>query len=389
MIQLETSSQLSHREPDIDTAIADQVTGGNALVSKADMLLQDNEMRVECVWILGGAKACEHTPVLAAVSSDISAGGQDLLDAHNGRVMYSPRLGAGDTYCTGVAVDLLKPDQQGVSHIRDDSRIDSKNMFWAVNTDKDVSQEWRKVIDRFLSLSDANLRFQDSLESAREKFRNEHSELGDAAPRTISQVRKDNQENKDRGNIVKDGHAPSPNDLGVQGISDQGVLAGEVIMAIGWVAHCGGSLRRGIHITDALPVLDAVPSRPSSVAADFVMVQIHREHETIKLRRGDTAVIPVTLALTSTSSTDLIVDIEAMDTFLLKRGNNATSQGANSAAQNASGVGNDIFSPNVPVKGIKWEGKLRYKSITLPAFDTVSLKFMAIVTRPGLYDLKK
>ena len=157
----------------------------------------------------------------------------------------------------------------------------------------------------------------------------------------------------------------------------------------------GGILKRGIHVTDALPVLDAVPSRPSAVASDFLQVQILQDRtERINLRKGETAIIPVSLVLVSTCSTALSVDVEALDTFALKR-YNTTSANSSGAVQQGSSVNtgttasSELFSPNVPLKGVRWEGKLRHKNILLDAFGTITLKFIASVSRPGVFDLKK
>lgn len=396
MIQLEMSSFLSTSTQASDASASDKSLIGNALTSKWDWELTDNDVRVECIWILGGAKTCEKVASVAYAIDDTSS---NIIDARCARTMNSPRLGAGETYCTGIAVEVIRQNEAGVSHIGGDGNIESKNLFWDANSQPEVVQEWKKVMDRFLCLSDANFRFQSALEIAREKFRQEAESLADAQPRSIASVRKGNQENKSCGAATVESVAAEFSPLtntDVQGISDQGVQAGEVIIAIGWVAICGGLLKRGLHITDALPVLDAVASRPSVIASDFLQVQLQHDHKgTMTLPKGTNVIISVRLILSSTASRDLSVDVEAVDTFLLKRGNNtSTNQISGSGGQQALGgsaafTGNDLFSPNVPVKGIRWEGKLRHKKLLLPAFGKTTLIFMAAISRPGVYDLKK
>lgn len=393
VIQLEMSSLLSSSPTVIMPSPTDSALSGNALTSKWDWELADNDVRIECIWMLGAAKACEEVAIRIASTEDVTS---NLLGAYGMRTMNSPRLSVGETFCTGVAVEVIKPNCKGVNHIGADGLIDSKNIFWGANSQPEVVQEWRKVINRFLGLSDANLRFQVALEAARDKLRRETESMVDAHPRSIAQVRKDNQGKEGKSNQSESSVALGQLKINdIQAISDQGVLAGEVIFAIGWVANCGGLLKRGIHVTDALPVFDAVPSRLSTVASEFLQVQVQHE-PTMKLRRGANIIVPVCLVLTSTASASLSVDIEAQDTFLLKRNNNtASSQAGSVPPSSQSGPagpafpGNDLFSPNVPVKGIRWEGKLKHKNVIVPPFGSVALKFMGAVSRPGVYDLKK
>ena len=391
LIQLEISSNMSVPTENL-VDHSDEALTHNALCSKLDSDLEENKMRVECLWVLGGAKACNQACRLLSCGN---TGEQSSTCIPNARVMRVPLLDYGETYCTGVAVDVIKPDQEGVRHFGDEGIVDSTNVFWGLDIENAAATEWMKVIDRFLSLADANSRFQVSLALAREKFRGMQESLEDSAPRTISQVRKD--KNKDRQQTDETNLsdlAPASNTIGVQGISDQGVLSGEVILAVGWVANCGGVLRRGIHVAEALSIVEAVPSRPSAVASDFVTIQVtYSQKENMKLRKGQSLLVPVTLVISSSASVELSLNVEATDTFVLKRGanvtqNNGTSSGSHGNVGSAYS-GSDLFSPNIPVKGIRWEGKVRHKNVPLPPFGSTTIKFNAVVTRPGLYDLKK
>lgn len=393
MIQLETKSMLSIQGMDGDTENTDKALGENALTSKWDWELNENEIRVECLWILGAAEACEHTAFVS--SHPTNEKNENIIRGHGTRTMNSPRLAPGETYCTGVGINVVKPNEQGILHVGENGSVESNNLFWGENAQREVAQEWRKVMDRFLCLSDANFRFQAALEVARDKLRSETESMADAQPRSISQVRKDNNEMKQREAAELKQLDKLPANANVQGISYQGVLAGEAVVAIGWVANVGGMLKRGIHVTDALPVLDAVPGRPSAVASDFLQVQVlQNSTERIKLNKGETVIIPVSLVLTSTCSTALSVDVEALDTFFLKRHNTTSSNNSAVAQQGSSAnagttASSELFSPNVPLKGVRWEGKLRHKNMLLQAFGTTTLQFMASVSRPGVFDLKK
>lgn len=361
----------------------------NNLLITCDFELAENEIRVECIWLLGAAKAA------IDIKAFSGSGNQSAIGPNGTRIMNPPCFKPSESYCTGIVVDVPGPNEAGAIHNLGNEEM--TNLFWGISPVGVVGEEWRKVLDRFLNLSDSNIRFQAQLETARAKLLGEQASMADAAPRTISQVRKDNQDNKCRES--SEGVVDMPallNSTDVQWISDQGVIAGEVIVAFGWVCRHGGVIRRGVHVSDALPVLGAVPSRPSVLASDFVSVRInHGGQNDLKLPASGPLVVPVMVELRSTANVSLSVDVDALDTFVLKRiGVVATGQAApEGATQAASGStafsGNELFSPVVPVKGIRWEGKLRYKNLKISPFEVSTLQFAAVITRTGVFDLKK
>ena len=154
-------------------------------------------------------------------------------------------------------------------------------------------------------------------------------------------------------------------------------------------------------MTSALPIHSAVPTRPSPLASDYVSVVVHHDQR-IKLpsaTRGgsrEAAVVPVTVKFMSTASIPLLIDIEAIESFVLKRSGTAgpNSSGTSSASLANAAFVDDAFSssdsvPILPVKGIRWEGKLKHKGIEVAPFGSQTTEFLAVITRSGIFDLKR
>lgn len=374
--------------PSFQAAIEEDigVTCPAALIeSSEDGLLvsvEEEECQVEAVWVLGSAKVLQLSP-----SSVLSAPNEIDLQP-----IKSNEVGS-----VVMKVEVTDPWSQGVVH--EDKEL-SQNLYWGINSSGLLAKEWRQVIERFLCLSDTNMRFQIELEAARAKVRAEQEALAGAAPRSISQVRRDNQSKGGSG--PDDGTTLGGTDprivfqrshAGVQWISDQGVVAGEMIVAVAWVCRWKGSIRRGLHITSALPLRRAVPARPSSIASDYVAVHLYHD-EVVELKGPEeVTVVKVTLELRSSASVALYSNIEALDSFLLhQHGHHPFKKGTHAPLPVPMKDGVPLAiepAPQLALKGVRWEGKLIHKNISIAPMGSVSIPFLAVITRPGVYDLRR
>jgi hypothetical protein len=345
--------------------------------------VDEEECQVEAVWVLGSAKVLQLSP-----SSVLSGPNEiDLQPIKSNEV--------GSVVMKVLVTDPLSP---GVDH--EDKEL-SQNLYWGINSSGLLAKEWRQVIERFVCLSDTNIRFQIELEAARAKVRTEQEALAGAQPRSISQVRRDNQSKGGSG--AEDDSALNATDpnvvfkrshAGLQWISDQGVIAGEIIVAVAWACRWKGSIRRGLHITSALPLHRAVPTRPSSIASDYVSVHV-RHDEVVQLKGPEeAAVVKVMVELRSCASVALYSNLEALDSFLLHHhGSHHSSKKTSSLPMPApfkdAGVLTVEPAPALPLKGVRWEGKIIHKNVNIPPMGSVSIPFYAVVSRPGVYDLRR
>ena len=366
-------------------------------------VLSENVIQVECIWLLG------------AVRSEP----QSVLIGKSLQTKVVLPLNTAETISIGLAVDALGPQDAGVISLHDnlfDKPVE--NFYWAVEPSPTLSSEWKEVIERFICLSDFNSKFQGQLVKSRMKMREEQALSVDAVPRTISQVRKDNKEKqKDISNISSLSGFQEPKSDGmysevskrVQEISNQCVIQGELMVAVGWMCKYRGVIRRSVHISLPIPIHRAVPSRPSVVAANYVSaVVVHKQRINLSSPSTDTkgenngsvnTVVLVSIEFRSTASVDLNIDVEAIDSFALKRssvmnlvsgsGNSPLVSSISPVASNDDAFSSTEYAPNLPVKGIRWDGKLKYRGIVLPAFESTVVQFMAVASRPGMYDLNR
>jgi hypothetical protein len=345
--------------------------------------VEEEECQIEAVWVLGSAKVLQLSP--SAVLS-----GPNEIDL---QPIKSNEVGS-----VVMKVQVTDPWSPGVVH--EDKEL-TQNLYWGINSSGPLAKEWRQVIERFLCLSDTNIRFQIELEAARAKVRAEQEALAGAQPRSISQVRRDNQ-SKGGSDSEDDAalNAADPNVVfkrshaGVQWISDQGVIAGEMIVAVAWACRWKGSIRRGLHITSSLPLRRAVPARPSSIASDYVTVHVHHD-EVVQLKGlEEAAVVKVVVELRSCASVALYSNLEALDSFLIHQ-HGHHHQSKKTATLPLQAPSKDAIAltvepaPLLPLKGVRWEGKIIHKNVSIPPMGSVSIPFYAVVSRPGVYDLRR
>mmetsp|Transcript_14452 Transcript_14452/g.21723 ORF Transcript_14452/g.21723 Transcript_14452/m.21723 type:complete len:1460 (-) Transcript_14452:198-4577(-) len=288
----------------------------------------------------------------------------------------------------------------------------------------DVSTRISPVFEMFTFMSFCTNRLLREMERARNRIRESELNGSEQAPRLISQVRKER-------NIKAASNTSSANDSGYdspcRGISDVGPFStgppsnpgvrrnensceystdalmstvarsemkrGEATVAVAWACHWKGQLHHGISIlhrqhlfrstglendSSASIPLPASPVRklsPGTVSgenpSDMLGVGFkHPQSITWDFSKGRCPV-SVMLELHSTSSVPLVVYVEALE-WIDMPSNRSSSR-----------------RRRPPVKGLHWEGKSRYVGVLISPQSTVQLPFLALISRKGVYDVKR
>lgn len=137
---------------------------------------------------------------------------------------------------------------------------------------------------------------------------------------------------------------------------------GSVNITVVWVCKWKGQIRRGIHSISQIPLyagagLSGVVVRSSRT--DLVLVGVTHEGEA-SIPAGRRSVrVPVSLELRSVADEPLTVSVEAED-------------------------------PSLPCeRAVRWEGKTAYVDVVLAPRATTTLAFFAVLGGAGVYDLKR
>lgn len=155
-------------------------------------------------------------------------------------------------------------------------------------------------------------------------------------------------------------------------------------VAVVWSCRWHGKVRTGVHflagvpmIVQQLPAASPTVPRPLLIAptrtvaswADALQVSLLHDH-CVTLSAGCSGVmVPVVLELRSVCSQGLVVSVEALDRRSAGSSAGSSSRGA--------------------PKGLRWEAKTKYMGVTVDSFVTTRLAFKAMISRTGVFDLKR
>lgn len=275
---------------------------------------------------------------------------------------------------------------------------------WILKLDDDGAA-MQTILEKFTYISFCSHRLCNEMGKARVKIRQAELSGVDAQPRTISQVRKDRTMQRSNSEYVAeekvtqddDGTAETRSLLDV--IINSEIRKGGATVAVAWLCHWRGQVHHGLSIlhhqhlhkstglmNDSSSAVAPPPIRPKSTnsmvpiltlagSSDFLSVGFQHPHKVEWDFSKGRCPVNVEVGLHSTSPTrTMLVSVEALEWIDIS-----------SARQNST-------SPRrkrPPLKGLHWEGKSRFVDVELAPLATVRLPFLALISRRGVYDVKR
>ncbi len=271
-----------------------------------------------------------------------------------------------------------------------------------------LQAQLQQVMERFLCIISSSEQLERDLAESRKLIRSEAIEADKTGPRTISQVRRDRQRQEDSlqaDGATSDSGNDSDSDLEelraaaerpprkekprartVTAVSNPSSLAEiasnealnqSVTVAMLWVCRWEGQLRWGLHTVPNMSFVGGAPFAAvggaltrSKNPADFLMAGLHHPAR-VELCGAPPHLknVPVRLSLKSVSDLPLVLTVEAVDEF---------------GGSEAVGA-----VDKVPNTGVRWSGKTRHCALVLSPHTTTDLQMCAIVSQPGVFDLKR
>lgn len=319
--------------------------------------LEEGSCCVEGIMMLGGAM---HSHVVHGMNVKDSSGNSS-----------TPLRGA-EKMSVCIPIDQVKSNE-----------VNSKSDHWLLKT----VETHTALLDVFSVLSFNNVITEEELKECRLREKERQMMGADVAPRTIAQVRRDNrrlqmtsvinvaeltdEESADNAelDLLQNGLLKQ-----VQKVDTFESIRQNITLGIAWVYRIDGKLRHGLHLIHRQSLSPADAS-DINAAEKLSVGMVHAEQCEWDFSAGH-APIDVCVELKSLSVSHLCVSIEALDWIDI-----------NSDSMQSS-AGNPTRRKH-PARGLRWEGKSRFVDIDLPPHSTVRLPFLALVTQPGIYDMKR
>ncbi len=123
-------------------------------------------------------------------------------------------------------------------------------------------------------------------------------------------------------------------------------------------------------------------------AVDFLLVSLtHTARATLNSQSADSScllgcMVPVTMVCKNIGDQAILLIVEGLDS----QSHFANEHLASSSNPTATSKG---LIPQVACSGFRWQGKTKYSDVILQPHSEVTLTFLAFLTHPGVYDLKK
>ena len=304
-----------------------------------------------------------------------------------------------------VPVSLLSASEIGdrLEHLSSSS--------WILDLD-DTASAMQHVFEMFTYTSFCSQRLRKEMDSARVKIRQAELNGIDAQPRTISQVRKDRSLNRSSTDLLSDDKATLARSVEIKAksiidvIMSKEMRTGQATVAVAWVCHWQGRVHHGIsmqhhqHLHKSTGLVSdgsgsagaSLPAPPrkkaplllspsnkllsSSVGTgEFLSVGFMHPHSVVWDFADGRCPVNVELGLHSTSaSRTMLVSVEALEWIDIRQQQSQTTS---------------TRRKRPPVKGLHWEGKSRYVDVEVKPLATLRLPFLALISRRGVYDVKR
>jgi hypothetical protein len=288
------------------------------------------------------------------------------------------------------------------------------------------------LLERFVGMSYASTMFRRDIHEAKEIYRLAQEET--QLPRTITQVRKDRQreqmisastsqtnlpldqqlallqdtledidlnvDSSSQGEIHKTG-ANVGYPMSAHELSVYEAQTGNVNIMVIWKCKWQGKIRLGMHYIPHVSIISQEARYESSnkkipralKLPDSLLIGIYHEKQ-LKFAPSDATntsrglLVPVTVRLQSAHPRAIYLNVEVVDRK--DTSTNASTLG-NIPAGNMSKSAEDMNSAvaKSSSRGMLWHCKTKYQQVYIPAFSFTSLLFQALISHPGVYDLKR
>lgn len=335
--------------------------------------------RVDSIWLVGGA----------SVPSD---GGKFVMglgdDELSTRIRPLERL----TLCVPIVVRerILTPQNASVV-TADETMTLTGVQCWPLPPTATV--DLVQAVESLICLNFIEKELRKNLLKARQK----NSANIRSSPRSISSVRRENVKgageaavSHGQGGVISDSDLAqfmSSSTLTATVIADREASTRGIAMALGWTCEWRGTTHRGVLHAFGVPLLpmsisSSVSSSTSKLAADFLSATIqHPTHAQLDPVEDDLlATVEVILELRALGSQCLTIWADALDW---------ESQAPTYTASPTKPLSADELDNIVSnTEGCRWLGKVRYESVKVTPTAPVQLKFRAMFTRSGVYDLR-
>ena len=291
----------------------------------------------------------------------------------------------------------------------------------------DILEKHVQTYDMFSYLSFCKEELQSEMQRAEERRRKAELAGEEFTPRTISQVRRartsELQMTSSRSGspsfsprVTKSSHHGRNHHL-LDVIATAEVEHNEATIVIAWTCHWRGKIHQGLNVlhhqklfrsefmqervADPLTVVTAPTllrgysdsnskrtevKKPLSIAsryaADRLTVTLVAP-QAVSWDFSEQGRCPVSVSLDLYSNhpeVNILVSVEALEWVDLNNDGTATQSVPNNAGKQRK---------RPPVKGLRWEGKSRFVDVVIPPLSSVSLPFLALISREGVYDIKR
>jgi hypothetical protein len=244
-----------------------------------------------------------------------------------------------------------------------------------------------KIFERFTSMSYANHCLMIEMNKSRIKLKETQNSSNENQPRLISQVRK--ERNTMRSTTSADiSSFMEPESLdGIDLVKYDELKRGQLSLGISWITYWKGRIHHGITLIHhqqilkyhaspdtIVPLISPKTSFPSqqSQLSDVITVGFNH-HQAIKwdFTQGRCPVTIMVLIHSIHPTKSFVISIEALEWLDMM-----TTKALNRRKR-------------PPLKGLHWEGKSRYIDLTLSPMSTISLPFLALISRKGVFNIKR
>jgi hypothetical protein len=245
------------------------------------------------------------------------------------------------------------------------------------------------IFEKFTSMSYANHCLMIEMNKSRYKLKETQNGSNENQPRSISQVR------RDRNTAKPTSSSSSMNEIneglleGINLVTYDELKRGQLSIGISWITYWKGKVHHGIsllhhqqilkyHCTSdpfALPpaiALKTSSSSPQNQLSDVITVGFNHHQSLLwDFNEGRCPVTIMVLIHSIHPTKSFVISVEALEWLDMM-----TTKSLNRRKR-------------PPLKGLHWEGKSRYIDLTLSPMATISLPFLALISRKGIYNIKR
>lgn len=282
---------------------------------------------------------------------------------------------------------------------------------WAIplSSSNQTSDNTDRIIERFICTSTCSKQFQKDIKFA--EYQSYLQANDQEAPRTISQVRKDRQKDiidvnneyqyegyneNDSNNLeilqnILRGYASNAKELAIMEARHK-----TVGIAVIWKCNWKGSIRTGVHYLPSISLrqiphnmLTSIPTMRGIVKSTADNILVNLEHMTMASLNHSSGnslqsvLVPMNVHIMSICDEPLFVNIEVV----YRRDKKEVS--ASGTSTFLSSDDSFLAVAKSSCRGLQWQGQTKYYNVPIDPFQKISLPFYALISKSGVFDLKR